>query len=171
MTKPAFILSDEIRKAFKKIYKQGIRDRDEQANLIDNAIDNLGLWSKENFRRIRLEYIKRMLLVLTKPALKKRRDEWSDEAYQLHLWEDLDQVLSVHRHDGGADGVELGDFGLDEIEARTRQIEANKREVEASQQIWLRACTYVVPLLRDHTDWVWRDAVQHMRDTGGLPDL
>jgi len=172
MSKAAFVLSDEIRKAFKKIYKNGERDRDKQAEFIMVALKNLGLWSKENLDRIGKEYIKRMILALSRPALKGRdRDPEKAEEFQLHLWEDLDQVISIHRLDGGADGVELGDFGLDEIVARSRQIESNIKEVEASKKIWDRACEFVVPLLRKNPKWVWRDAVEHMRKTGGLPEL
>ena len=170
MSKVAFVLSDEIRKAFKKVYKSGERDRDKQADFILTALKELGLWSKDNIERIGREYIKRMILALSKPMMKRESVD-DEETFQLHLWEDLDQVISVHRPGGGADGVELGDFGLDEIEARTRQIDLNRREVEASQEIWLRACEFIVPLLRNNPNWVWRDAVEHMRTTGGLPDL
>lgn len=165
-----FVLSDEIRKAFKKIYRTGERDRDKQAEFVFKALHSLGFVSKENLTRVFLDYIKRMILLLSKPHI-RRDPEVDPEYYQLHLWEDLDQVLAVQRADGKTEGVELGDFGLAEVEARTQQIRVNREHVIAEERMWLRACEFIRPLLEANPDWCWRDAVDHMRETGGLPDL
>jgi hypothetical protein len=67
--------------------------------------------------------------------------------------------------------VDLGDLGLGEIAAITKQKEDNIRTVAAEHARWRRACDVIVPLLEKNPGWLWRDACDYLRDHGGFPDL
>src|ERR1700674_3459916 len=60
----------------------------------------------------------------------------------------------------------LGDFGLEAIDVYAAQ-EKNK----ATKARFDKAASVIVPLLREHPEWRWQQAVEYLRSRGELPDL
>jgi hypothetical protein len=60
----------------------------------------------------------------------------------------------------------LGDFGLETMERYAAQ-EKNK----AVQARFEKAASVIAPLLREHPEWRWQQAVEYLRSRGELPDL
>lgn len=160
---------------------KGLTDPEEISAHVDRRLQNEGYWTKANILFARLAYVATFSVMRTKPAGKK------DER-QLHLWNDLDQPFNIHHpkkdpktgeplfHDDGrpmhvVKQKELGKFDLDDIDRVTEQKDSNLERAVAERAIWIRAVTYVRPLLASHPGWDWSDAVDYMRENGGLPDL
>jgi hypothetical protein len=90
---------------------------------------------------------------------------------QLRLFVDHEDIVFDIRHEDGVVQKSLGDFDEDDIDQIDAQQDANIEAAVASRDQWLRAAKYIRPLLVKHPDWLWRDAVDHLRRNGGLPTL
>jgi hypothetical protein len=152
-------LTTAIRVAFRKFYsKFGMQDPDALARAIVKEVGYL--WAA-NDDRVREFYVKAMWGFV---APKRRADT------QLDLYEDLEQPMPL-LHDDGARSVKvLGDFDLADIPLHTRQVRENVEKVTAAEDRWLRKVALIEPVLRAHDGWVWRDAVDYLRERGALPD-
>lgn len=169
-------LTSAIRAAYKRAYRKGIKESEKAASYVYEEIAD---WrTRTNTLVVWLAYIKR--LGVTKRKAKQTPD---NPERQLHLWDDLDELYPIQRpprinaktgevvEEAHTDLIQLGDFGLTEIEQHDRQIDDNLKAINDERNIWRRAKRFVIPLLKDHPGWKWRDAVEHMREHDELPDL
>jgi hypothetical protein len=128
--------------------------------------------TKANMLVMGLAYIKSIITMRVKKPQ-------PDDERQFHLWDDLDQVFDIKYSKKDKDGnpiievvqKELGKFGLDDIRQITEQKNDNLFRANKERDIWLRAISYIKPLLATRSDWNWEDAVEYMRENGGLPTL
>lgn len=155
-------LTGAIRSAYRAVYRKGTRDQDKIAEYIYDQTDYL---RHANNKRVWLFYIKKML------GLPNSRKRSAASETQVDLFEDMDQPLALLHDNGQHTFCDLGDFGLDEIAKHTRQVEANLAAVSKALDIWNAAVAVVRPVLEGNPDWRWRDAVDYLRDRGGLPVL
>lgn len=94
-----------------------------------------------------------------------------DDAHQLRLFIDHEDIVFDIRHDDAVVQKALADCGLDDIDQIEQQKDDNIDAAIAERDLFARASGYIKPLLTAHPGWVWRDAVNHLRAHGGLPSL
>lgn len=174
----ASVLFDEIKTARRvAMRRKGLSDAGEIAESV--YVDIAHLRGADNTKRVWLFYINQMTRIA---ALNANAKSKTDDDYQLHFhyWDDLDTPLRVERYGVDKDErrkflrvelVELGDFGLTEIDARSDQIKDNQNRIALAKDIWDRAVRVIKPLLESHPEWLWRDAVEYLRGRDELPDL
>lgn len=169
-------LTEAIRDSSRRAYRRGVKERSACSRFV---YDDIADWrTKTNTKAIWLDFISRTLV-----KRQKKRKNKDGSPLQTAFWDDLSQLFPIQRqaiinpetgetleHER-SDLVELGDFGLAEIEQHDVQLDANIKAANTERESWERAKSFVVPLLKRHTGWKWRDAVEHMRARGTLPDL
>lgn len=168
-------LIEAIRDASKHAIRRGILDSNKQAEFIHSEIS---AWlSPINIKMMILYYIKTWA-VAKPPKIK----ETPEDEPRFRFFDALDETYAVKRPaiqnektgeeiaPARTDFVPLGDFGLVEVAQRDVQMRQNINDAINAQNEWNWAKGYVVPLLNVHKKWTWRDAVEHLRSAGRLPD-
>jgi len=169
-------LTEAIRSSARRAVRKGVTERGACSRFIYTDIAD---WrTKTNTRAVWLDFISRYSV-----KRKKKNKSKDGQRDQMAFWDHLDQLFPIQRqakvnpetgetveHER-TELVELGDFGIPEIEQHDAQLDGNISNAQAERALWERAKSFVVPLLKRQKDWKWRDAVEHMRSRGTLPDL
>jgi hypothetical protein len=90
---------------------------------------------------------------------------------QMRLFDNYEDIVFDIRHEDGVVQKALGDFNRLDISQIFEQQDANIASAVAARDLFERASKTIVPLLQDHPDWLWRDAVEYLRRNGTLPTL
>ncbi|UGY13780.1 hypothetical protein HAP48_0035190 [Bradyrhizobium septentrionale] len=109
--------------------------------------------------------------ILRLVTFRKKPPHLSEDAHQLRLFIDHEDIVFDIRHDDAVVQKALADCGLSDIAQIERQKGDNIAAAEAERDLFARASSYIKPLLESHPGWVWRDAVSHLSTHGGLPSL
>lgn len=89
-----------------------------------------------------------------------------EEERQLHLFDDCEDIAFHIKHGDGTIQKALGDFDEKDIEQVTQQKLDNIEAAKIEAKHWERAVNVVLPLLRAHPNWLWRDAASELRRSG-----
>jgi len=157
---PLHIIRDAIISAGNKgYYVKNIRNTDTLVDFVDKEIQTL--LSPKLFDDVRRHGIHDILT--------SRFEKLLDDGEQLDLFRDLDFQITFGRGDKSYQKT-LGDLDYEHaLKARQRK-ESNIERARVSLADFDRAWTIIGPLLKANPGWLWRNAVDHLEKTGGIPD-
>jgi hypothetical protein len=175
--RPANVLLSEIKSACRRATRhKGLSKSDDIAKSVYDDVKYLR--SEETDERVWRFYIKQMARL----NAGTRRARADDDDYQLHFhyWDDLDTLLPIKRQAfdtdlnrtvSFTDLVELGNFDVREMDARSGQVKDNVKTAILADDTWERAVNVIKPLVQSHPGWKWKDAVEYLRGRDELPAL
>jgi hypothetical protein len=157
---PLHILKSQIDRSANKAYHvKNLRGSD----AINNAVlDDIEVLLDPSF-------IRELKLFGIGTMVGNRFEELVSVHEQLDFFRDLDFQITFGRGQQTYNRT-LGDLDYRHaMLARQRKV-ANLERANTGLARFDRAFGYVGPLLKDNPDWVWRDAVRHLEENGGIPD-
>jgi hypothetical protein len=163
---PLRFLKKRIQRAFTQAYHvKKLRDSDAILEAIYKQVI-------EGEGKISPQLIKQALKVLIRDLLTNRLEQinaFDAEEKQPDLFRDFDYQFTF-REDGKPVQCVLGDIDYRRGVALLKRKEANLIAAHHARDDYVRVWSLVGPLLRANEKWVWRDAVSHLEEHGGIPD-
>ena len=163
---PLRFLKKRIKRAFHRAYYvKKLRDS-------DAILEEIYKQEIEGEGKISAQVVKQALKVLIRDLLTNRLEQinaFDAEEKQPDLFRDFDYQFTF-REDGKPVQCVLGDIDYRRGLALLKRKEANITAAHHARDDYVRVWSLVGPLLRANEKWVWRDAVSHLEEHGGIPD-
>ena len=163
---PLRFLKKRIQSAFTRAYHvKKLRDS-------DAILEEIYRQEIEGDGKISPQVIKQALKGLIRDLLTNRLEQlnaFDAEEKQPDLFRDFDYQFTF-REDGKPVQCVLGDIDYRRGLALLKRKEADLIAAHHSRDDYVRVWSLVGPLLKANAGWLWRDAVNHLEEHGGIPD-
>lgn len=163
---PLRIIKQRIKSAFNRAYfVKKLRDS-------DAILEEIYKQEIEGEGKISPQVQKLAWKTLIRDLLTNRLEQlnvFDAEDKQPDLFRDLDYQFTFREHGNPVQCV-LGDIDYQRGVALLKRKEANLTAAHHARDDYVRVWSLVGPLLQANEGWVWRDAVSHLEENGGIPD-